>query len=246
MAGALATAFHRNAPAVANLGVRFQDLLTSGAPGIAPGMKPGQIYERIKSLQDSDYVKAFAGQPADKLEDARESAALFRKDYDKIQTALLAAVIEDNVEVSIRQIAASEVKYLEKYAAADLGALWIPRINQFRLFALLNIYAGPVELTPSAPLSRAGWKPFLKERLSLATGYSLKDISSVHDSKIRGNNAWIYGLGFRVNRYFRIAAGGTLYRGASQSSGLRNDFFIGPSADLTAIEYFKNIFSKVK
>jgi hypothetical protein len=122
--------------------------------------------------------------------------------------------------------------------------LWIPRLNEFRAFAMLNIYWGPVELTP-APM---GAKPtdWFKERTSLVIGYSLANISSSHESKIRGNNVWIYGLGFRVNRYFRVSCGGALYRGARQDSGLRNDFYVGPSLDLTAIEYFKRVFAKIK
>jgi len=40
---------------------------------------------------------------------------------------------------------------------------------------------------------------------------ALKDISGASNSKVSSQNAFVYGLGVRLNKYFRISAGGMLY-----------------------------------
>ena len=250
-ASTFANAFYRNMPAVVNLRGRVTDLVNAGVPGTTATMSASQARQRISSLQDSDYAGLFSNlvdaARQNRIGDAKEAAKLFATDYDKVLKVLVTVAIQESIDVSAQQIDSAEVKYLEKYASVDVGALWIPRIDELRGFALLNVYWGPVELTPPSTKqlkeSRLAW---LQQRTSLVLGYSLKNISSSHDTKIRGNNVWVYGLGFRINRYVRVTAGSAVYRGLPKDSGLRNDFFVGPSIDLTAIEYFKTIFAKIR
>jgi hypothetical protein len=238
-ATALASGMYRST-ALINLGTRRKNLIDSKVPGVTATMTLSEIYAHIQTLTDAQFRTIT---PPALIDGAIEVADDFRKDYDRVVVRGLVQIpLQENLDVSVDQIASAEVKYLEKYAAVDLASIWIPRIQEFRGFAVLNVYLGPVELNP-APARALGQ---MKQRTSLLLGYSLANLSSSHPTKIRGNNVWIYGIGFRLNRYFRVSAGGALYRGADQQAGLRNDFFLGPSIDLTAIEYFKTVFSKIK
>ena len=174
-------------------------------------------------------------------------AALF--DLKNTRTALGHA-IQNNVVLQLEVVAGTSPKNLsvseiQKYAGFDVGAFWVPRISEMRGFATVNVYPfAPVSITPANGLK-------LKERVSLTFGMSLGDISGVDDgkTKISGQNAFIYGLGFRVNRYFRIAVGGALYRAGSNQRNdnqLRNDFMVGPSIDFTALPALRSIFSSAR
>jgi hypothetical protein len=138
---------------------------------------------------------------------------------------------------------------LQKYAGFDVGALYSFRLSELRSFAVLNIYfLGPAEFKPGGLLQG-------RQRISLAFGVAIKDISGSTKSKISGENAFVYGLGYRLNKYFRVNVGGMLYRanlpGGSNSTGgangtLRQEFFIGPSIDVTALSGLQSIFAKAK
>lgn len=95
----------------------------------------------------------------------------------------------------------------------------------------------------------------MRQRVSLTFGIALKDISGSSKSKIASENAFVYGLGFRLNKYFRLSAGGMMYRAtlptvngsSSPSNGtLRHEFFVGPSIDVTALPALQTIFAKSK
>jgi hypothetical protein len=195
-----------------------------------------QLQKQIEQLED-DELKRLLSSPESVL-------YRFKADYDEMQKALSEIDLQSAFDLAGSVFEAATVEYLQKYAAVDVASLWIPRLNEMRAFAVLNLYWGPVGLVP--PKLSDGVRHWLLDRLSLAFGYSLKNISSTHATKIRGNNVWIYGIGFRFNRYFRISAGGALYRGVAPDSGLRNDFIVGPSLDITAMEYFRTIFAKIK
>ena len=62
---------------------------------------------------------------------------------------------------------------------------------------------------------------------------------------MKEENAFVYGVGFRLNKYFRVTAGGMVFRssGATQCS-LCNEFFVGPSIDLTALPGLRQIFAR--
>jgi hypothetical protein len=58
-----------------------------------------------------------------------------------------------------------------------------------------------------------------------------------------------------LNKYFRLTAGGLLYRttlpaanGSTSpaNASLRQEFFIGPSIDVTALSALQSIFAKAK
>jgi hypothetical protein len=138
---------------------------------------------------------------------------------------------------------------LKKYAGFDVGALYAYRVNDLRSYAMVNIYLGPVSLKTSDE------GPASKARFSLAFGMAIKDLSGASSSKVSGENAFIYGIGYRLNKYFRLSVGGMLYRTTlpavngttSPANGsLRNELFIGPSIDVTALPALKSIFAASK
>src|ERR1022692_3733394 len=146
---------------------------------------------------------------------------------------------------------------LQKYAGFDVGALYAPRLNELRSFAMVHIYLGPVQLKTGGapPKPGSGLTDWLRQRASLAFGMALKDLSGSTKSKISGENAFVYGLGIRLNKYFRLTAGGLLYRttlpaanGSTSpaNASLRQEFFIGPSIDVTALSALQSIFAKAK
>jgi hypothetical protein len=125
---------------------------------------------------------------------------------------------------------------LTKYAGFDTGALHAPRINELRQFYLVHIYPwGPVELNTGSKV------PFA-QRWSLAVGASGADFSVNPDSRIRNGKAFAYGLGFRLNKYFRVTAGAMVYRDAV-TNRLASALCFGPSIDITALPGLTSIFS---
>ena len=148
-----------------------------------------------------------------------------------------------------------EVSDLKKYAGFDVGALYAYRLSELRTFAMVHIYFGTVQLKTDAPPLKPGAGEWLRQRLSLAFGMALKDISGASNSKVSSQNAFVYGLGVRLNKYFRISAGGMLYRTTLPAVGgvtgaangtLRHELFIGPSIDVTALSALQSIFAKAK
>lgn len=147
------------------------------------------------------------------------------------------------------------VSDLKKYAGFDVGALYAYRLNELRSFAMVHIYFGPIQLKTDAPPGQPGRWEWMRQRVSLTFGIALKDISGSSKSKIASENAFVYGLGFRLNKYFRLSAGGMMYRAtlptvngsSSPSNGtLRHEFFVGPSIDVTALPALQTIFAKSK
>lgn len=244
-----ATLFSR--PEFVNLSNRLEDVRRE-VPAWRSLTAP-EVYERIQecarlqsTLQPDEKDAPLPGCPARIwLTDYQDNKGFlweFSKDYENVKKEFKDLNLSAATKISVSTFELATVKYLEKYAGADVASLWIPRLDEMRAFAVLHLYWGPVELTPEQPAGgKAEW---LRQRFSLGFGYSLKNVSSSHDTKIRGNNVWFYGIGFRFNRYFRINAGGALYRGPAAEAGLRNDFLVGPSLDVTALQYFRNIFAK--
>jgi hypothetical protein len=173
-----------------------------------------------------------------------------------LQAALKAVMFTGSASLAVGTDSASDVACdLLKYAGFDVGALYSFRLSELRSFAIIHIYFGPIQMktTPLAAQSSLG--EALRQRVSLAFGIALKDISGSTNSKISGENAFVYGIGFRVNKYFRITAGGLLYRttlpvvtGTSNITNgtLRNEIFVGPSIDLTALPALESILAKAK
>lgn len=116
---------------------------------------------------------------------------------------------------------------LTKYAALDAGVLQTPHFNDLRQFYLVHAYPwGPVGLETS------GHVPFA-QRWSLAIGASPGTAGSGREV--------VYGLGFRVNKYFHFTAGVMIRRDAA-SGRLSGSFCFGPSIDITAMPGLTSIF----
>ena len=130
---------------------------------------------------------------------------------------------------------------IEKYAGFDIGAMHLPAIDELRGFYTVNIYFGAVGETPEPFFS----KDVLK-RLSLVAGGSFKDISGASQSKIKGHNAFLIGLGLRMNKLFRINAGFSFYRSSDPSaeSSLKRAFYRGISIDISQFPILKSIVEK--
>jgi len=67
----------------------------------------------------------------------------------------------------------------------------------------------------------------------------IADISGRTNSRIKGENAFVYGLGFRPNKHFRISCGALLFRSAGTDSKLRHEFYVGPAIDITGLAWFR-------
>ena len=191
-----------------------------------------ELYRFLKS-QAGTYMHD--GKPLTNQQDVKEMADLFTTSYANAANDIDVNVVAQlNQAVQLSQ--SSSTQDLNKYAGFDAGALYVPRINELRQFYMVHIYPwGPVEL------STAGGIPFL-ERWSLAIGASVGDLSSNGSSRVKSDKAFVYGIGFRINKYFRISAGGMLYRDAV-GNRLLNEGFLGPSIDITALPGLKTIFS---
>jgi hypothetical protein len=204
---------------------------------IAKDMTPSQLYKQLtedakKGIADSSLKKQVAS-----------FLAFYETDVTQFQINV-SADLTVGAQANADDVAAD----LKKYAGFDVGALYAPRLNELRSFATVNIYFGSVALHPEKGTRLVYW-----ERLSLTFGMALKDVSGNAASKISGENAFVYGLGFRLNKYFRITTGGMVYRtslpavngvASPLNNKLRQEFFIGPSIDITALPALEGIFGK--
>src|SRR5271157_5908298 len=204
-----------------------------------------------------DYSKV----QADSRADAQWQVEQFLKDFDEaaggLTSGLQGALFTGSASLAVGSDQATDVVCdLQKYAGFDAGALYSFRLSELRSFFLVHIYFGSVSARPGAPPPKHTAGEWLRQRASLAFGMALSDISGSSNSKISGQNAFVYGLGFRLNKYFRITAGGLLYRttlpagaggATSPANGrLRQAFFIGPSIDITGLSALQSIFAKAK
>jgi hypothetical protein len=207
------------------------------------GSTPSETIDNAKKLTDADIDKLTVV-----LEPLRQQLKLARKrvddDWGRLQTTVQVAVAAD-IAVAATVIESALVQDLQKYAGFDGAAMYVPRLNELRSFVTVSIYPGPVSLTPEGGLQA-------RDRWSLTLGIAIDDISGgdLSKTKIRGQNAYVYGLGFRLNKYFRLTTGALVYRtgninGATQpaTNSLRHEFFIGPSIDITALPGLKTIFA---
>ena len=215
-----------NETALLNFQTRAGDLRKPGVhvPGLDPNASAADAYKLVKTLKID---------PDDKATNA--VVRLYMRDYEAILGAFKVDVVAQLSQgVQLTQV--TDTADLNKYAGFDVGAMYAPRINELRQFDMVHIYPfGPVELDTS------GGVPF-KGRWSIALGASVGDLSSNGKSRVKGDKAFVYGVGFRINKYFRISAGGMLYRDAI-GNGLLNELFIGPSIDVTALPGLKQMFS---
>jgi hypothetical protein len=213
-------------PALLNLPNRVADLRDS-LPSLDPSASPADAYEFVQTLKID---------PKDpNASEKTDTAKYYKRDYEAILGAFKVDVVAQLSQgVELTQV--TDTADLNKYAGFDAGAMYVPRINELRQFDMVHIYPfGPVELDTN------GGVP-MKARWSIALGASIGDLSSNGKSRIKSDKAFVYGVGFRINKYFRVSAGGMVYRDAI-GNGLLNELFIGPSIDITALPGLKQIFS---
>jgi hypothetical protein len=268
---ALRAAIAANAGSLFNLNdrVRFlktpslgiADLLDLPPPDLA-NLSQQALYDRLKPLKGVDE----SNPPYSKITNASARAGakaavdLFLQNYENVVSAMGDSLKNVLFSGSSSAVVGSDtqttsVDDLKKYAGFDMGALYSYRLNELRNFAMIHIYWGPVNLkTGGVTKSPGGW---LRQRMSLAFGLALQDFSGgdQNKSKILGQDAFVYGLGLRLNKYFRLTAGGLLYRTSlpavngvpsSFTNSLRQEFFIGPSIDITALPALNGIFAAGK
>jgi len=204
---------------------------------IAKDMAPSQLYKKLSEAAKTGIADTALNQ----------QVASFLANYKKVATQFQIDV-SANLSVGMEASADDITADLKKYAGFDVGALYAPRLNELRSFATVNIYFGSVALHPEKGTRLVYW-----ERLSLTFGMALKDLSGNTASKISGENAFVYGIGVRLNKYFRISTGGMVYRtslpavngvASPLTNRLRQEFYIGPSIDITALPALEGIFGK--
>jgi hypothetical protein len=213
-----------------------------------------QLADKLKGVTD------FSKVPSGLQDGVKTAVTKFLQTYQNavggLNDGLKGALFTGSSSLAVGSDQATDVVCdLQKYAGFDVGALYAYRLNDLRSFAMVHIYFGPVQLKTGAAPPKAGAGEWLRQRASFALGMALKDISGSTASKVSGENAFIYGLGIRFNKYFRVTAGGMLYRtslpamngSTSPANGtLRQEFFFGPSIDVTALSALQSIFAKAK
>jgi hypothetical protein len=232
----------------------------AGALSLAPAdfdkLSPQQLADALRG-KAPDYSKV----PEASRGDVQDEVGHFLTDFDDAASGLTAglqgALFTGSASLAVGSDQATDaVCDLQKYAGFDVGALYSFRLSELRSFFVVHIYFGSVSARPGAPPPKQTPAEWLRQRTSLALGMALSDISGSSNSKISGQNAFVYGLGVRLNKYFRITAGGLLYRttlpagpggATSPANGtLRQEFFIGPSIDISGLSALQSIFAKAK
>lgn len=184
----------------------------------------------------------------------RAAHARFLAGYPRTSAAFTRALTA-RITTSLTMVAASGVKDFEKYASVDLGVAWIPGIEDLRTFVTINVYLGRVE---EKPYFRGGLLEAMRQTVSFTGGYAFADISGSDPQKAlyRSNNAFLVGVGLRLNKYFRIVGGTALYRhellnppaagsvAESLQGRLRTAGFVAASIDVTALPNLRLLFGK--
>jgi hypothetical protein len=122
-----------------------------------------------------------------------------------------------------------------KYFGVDLGALWLPGLDEMRKSVSVHIYPGRIGASPEDDL-------LALKRFSIAASYDLGDFSGNTSSPVRENHLYALGIGYRMNRYFRAGMGLALYRHANDGD-LRRALYLTLSVDMTAFDVIQNLVS---
>jgi hypothetical protein len=238
-------------PELQNPAFRIADLVGMTSKDFS-ALSAQQLNDKLKGV--SDYSKL----PTSIQEVDKTAVQRFLQAYQNVlaalDTGMQSVLFLGSSSLAVGNDQQSDVvSDLKKYAGFDVGALYSYRLSELRSFAMVHIYLGPIQLKTDAPPLKPGAWESIRERVSLAFGMALKDLSGASNSKISSENAFVYGVGVRLNKYFRLSAGGMLYRTTlpavngvtSPANGtLRQEVFVGPSIDVTALSALKSIFAK--
>lgn len=214
--------------ALLNLRQNLKDL--EGVLDVTKETSASQAYEAVKKKK------------TDKESDERARRS-FVSAYEDATAALNALVESVRQTVTVTHsvpTSSLSTSDLQKYAGIDYAALYVPNSEELRQFVLANIYWGSVDDLPAALNVKERW---FQSRISLSVGWCIGDLSNNQNSDIDGNNAFALGIGFRLNKYFRLSAGSMQYRSKADGS-LRGDPFFGISIDVTAFDALKGLVSK--
>ena len=206
-------------------------------------------FNSLKDLlkkQDStvaDALKA-ADNKAELDVNVKMAANNFKVHWEKatvVMSVYATAALKDRISVQSKVRTALSTSELERYVGIDLGAMFVPNAEELRKFMMVNIYWGPVTDKPQNEISST--RAFFQSRTSLAVGWDMGDISGNESSKIKANYAYSIGIGFRLNKYFRLTAGSMLYRSVP-TGNLEKETYYGLSMDLTAFKTLQTMVSK--
>lgn len=194
------------------------------------------------------YKKTSGNINEQKNKDLKRAINKFRTAYEKTKSVIDKVVEQAITQVSVKSelSVSTQVEDLQKYAGIDIGALYAPSIDEMRQFLMVNIYYGAIEDQPDALNSEKGLAIFSsnywRSRLSLSAGMSTGDFSSNGNSDIKDDKAYALGLGFRLNKYFRIGFGAMLYRATDEK--MKRKPYFSLSMDLTAFQALQGLVSK--
>ncbi len=244
-----------------SISTSLKDVLgNSAVPGVTVGMSASEAASKIGDFFNTAGIKPDVNAIQDKIANAPTPAertafrkqlvaAVFLESYkrltDSVGGALAVEIAGTQADAAVSDSAT--IKDFEKYAGIDYGAIYVPRAQAFRHFFTVNVYFGSVEDQPAPSAASSGdskkFGNFLQQRISLTFGVSIGDLSSQKASIIKDNNAFVYGMGFRINKYFRLTAGAVGFRDA-RSDRFSHALMVGPSVDLTAFKFIAGIFGK--
>jgi hypothetical protein len=225
--------------ALANLPGRVKDLAEAG---LSVDSKPvSTVGEVLASTQTIKAPSDLAHVPSGQQEGVFKLVHRFNSDYKTLQDALVQDV-SASITLDANKQEEAGVQDFQKYAGVDAGAIYIPSVKSLMSYVTFNIYFGSVDETPP---HATGVAQFLQQRFSLTLGVAVGDLSGQANSQIKGSNAFLFGLGFRLNKYFRLTAGDAVFRNKVDDK-INHGFFVGPSVDISALPNIRNVFGKVK
>jgi len=191
--------------------------------------RPSVLYERLKN---------------EKCTHQNEGAppCQFIKKYNDVFKLVEALVKEVSVQIvlSAEVSVLTRVQDLQRYAGIDIGGLYAPSIDELRQFLLINIYFGAVD---DKPRRFSSSQDFWVSRFSLSVGAEMGDLGGSDDAVIRDGKAYAIGVGFRLNKYFRLGVGSMLYRSVSHND-LRSAGYVVISMGLTGFRALEGLVSK--
>jgi len=212
-------------------------------------MAPHEVFEFLK-LMDSEEVPISVQEIQSKYKNYLKQKTnlskyvdTFVKNYLIATSAIIAQVSQEitaEFSMSSEMIASSTTQDIQKYAGVDVGAVYAPRLNEFRKFFIVSIYYGAVD---DKPLEGKGVWEYCRNRFSFSIGWDAGDLSNNTKSDIDGTSAYVAEIGYRLNKYFRIGAGRIFYRSKADGD-IKRDTAYSLSVDLMGFKALQGLVAK--